>query len=378
MRILYVINTLNGGGAERIFIDTIKLLDPKKFSVDVLVVDDYGQFRDELKKVLPYKRIIRHVKNPKIVRWWFGGWSWIMTKILKYLPANILHNWYVKEEYDIEIAYLEGISTKIVSGCKNEKTVTYAWVHTDVIENPWATVQYRTAIEEQNAYKNINKIIAVSNSVKVAFERKFQSNAEVLYNVLDDKQILEIASKRLRKLKRDSRVAIVSVGSLYYTKGYMRLVKVVHRLLQQGFEVQLHIIGEGIDRQEIENYIKRNDLEKDIFMYGFIQEPYDLMSQADIYVCSSYAEGFSTTITEALLLGVPVVTTECAGMQELLGDSEYGIITDNSDDGLYLGLKRMIKNTSLRNNYKAKAIARGRKFSSKNTLRDLEQMLLGK
>ncbi|MDL2250607.1 glycosyltransferase [Lachnospiraceae bacterium OttesenSCG-928-J05] len=373
-----MINTLNGGGAERIFIDTIKLLDPKKFSVDVLVVDDYGQFRDELKKVLPYKRIIRHVKNPKIVRWCFGGWSWIMTKILKYLPANILHNWYVKEEYDIEIAYLEGISTKIVSGCKNEKTVTYAWVHTDVIENPWATVQYRTAIEEQNAYKNINKIIAVSNSVKVAFERKFQSNAEVLYNVLDDKQILEIASKRLRKLKRDSRVAIVSVGSLYYTKGYMRLVKVVHRLLQQGFEVQLHIIGEGIDRQEIENYIKRNDLEKDIFMYGFIQEPYDLMSQADIYVCSSYAEGFSTTITEALLLGVPVVTTECAGMQELLGDSEYGIITDNSDDGLYLGLKRMIKNTSLRNNYKAKAIARGRKFSSKNTLRDLEQMLLGK
>ena len=76
-------------------------------------------------------------------------------------------------------------------------------------------------------------------------------------------------------------------------------------------------------------------------MEGFQSNPYSYMKRSDLYVCSSYVEGFSTVVSEAVILGIPVVTTESSGMREILGDSEYGLITENSDESLYQGMKKM-------------------------------------
>ena len=75
---------------------------------------------------------------------------------------------------------------------------------------------------------------------------------------------------------------------------------------------------------------------------GFRDNPYCLMGTADLLVCSSVFEGFSTFITEGLILGKPIVTTDVSGMRELLGDSEYGLITANDDEAFYEGVKRML------------------------------------
>lgn len=372
MDILFVINTLNGGGAEKVFIDTIKLLDKKNYNIDILVVDDYGQFQSELRSVLPYRSIIKHASSPLILRFWLGGISWIKSKFFKYAPARILHRWCVKKAYDIEVGYLEGVSTKIVSGCTRKKTVTYAWVHTDMIDNPWTTDQYRSSKEEVFAYQQIDNVIAVSRAVKSAFEKKFKQEAKVLYNVLDNQAIIQKAKVGKRRLRRSTCINLISVGSLWQTKGYMRLIKIMHQIITSGLSARLHIVGEGVERVQMEEYIRENQLEDDIIMYGFQKEPYDLMKQADVYVCSSYAEGFSTTVTEALILGLPIVTTNCAGMNELLGESQYGLITENTSESLFNGLKEIIENDKLREEYAKRAEMRGVFFSSEKTLHHLE------
>ena len=92
-------------------------------------------------------------------------------------------------------------------------------------------------------------------------------------------------------------------------------------------------------------------------------------------VCSSRYEGFSTFITEGMILGKPVVTTDCTGMRELLGESEYGLIVENNEEALLEGMKKMLNDATLRDHYSAAAFNRGKMFSAKELTGKTEQFL---
>jgi glycosyltransferase involved in cell wall biosynthesis len=96
---------------------------------------------------------------------------------------------------------------------------------------------------------------------------------------------------------------------------------------------------------------------------GFQGNPYPFMKASDLLVSSSLYEGFSTFITEGLILGKPIVTTDCSGMEELLGDSKYGLITGNNEEDLYEGIKSMLEDEKLREKYAYLAARRGDDFS---------------
>ena len=101
------------------------------------------------------------------------------------------------------------------------------------------------------------------------------------------------------------------------------------------------------------------------------------MARCDIFLCASTAEGFSTAATEALIVGTPVCTVDVSGMKEMLGENnEYGVVTENSEEALYLGIKRLLDNPALLARYKELAKERGQKFSTKETVAAVEQMLL--
>lgn len=375
-KVLFVINSLVGGGAERVFVDLIKNLDKNKFDITVLSIDDWGLYRNEIKKYCKYRSIIKHATSPLFLKWFYGGMSMVWEKIIKYFPAKLLHRWFVKEKYDIEVAYIEGMANKVVSGCDDKEVTKYSWIHTDMITNPWSEKYYKNAKEEFECYQKIEYVIAVSEDVKKAAEKKFDIAVVVKYNALDDKYIRKVIKNENRILKKKAKLSLISIGTLWEMKGYLRLIKVVEELVNEGYDIELHLIGDGEERREIENYIEEYSLNEYVYLYGFQKEPYDLLEQGDLYVCSSYAEGFSTCVTEALILGVPVLTTNCSGMKELLGDSEYGVIVDNDDNGLKEGIKRFADNPELLERYQKKAIERGQCFRVENTIRELEHMFL--
>ena len=133
------------------------------------------------------------------------------------------------------------------------------------------------------------------------------------------------------------------------------------------------VLGEGPDRCAMEEYIAENGLENSVHLLGFHSNPYPFMREADVIICSSYSEGFSTMVTEALILGKSVVTTPCSGMDELLGDNEFGLITEDSVEGIYQGMKHMLEDAELRAHYAQKAAIRGRDFSKEKLVSQTEQ-----
>jgi len=168
---------------------------------------------------------------------------------------------------------------------------------------------------------------------------------------------------------------LISVGRLIEQKSYKRLLRIHKRLVDEGLKHRLYIIGTGEQRDALQKYIKDNNLEETAYLLGFKDNPWKYESKMDMFVCSSIKEGFSTAVTEALILGLPVVTTLCSGMKEMLGESEFGLITDNDEDALYEGIKKMITDKEIYAKYKEKSVERGSFFNWEKTVKAVEELI---
>ena len=151
----------------------------------------------------------------------------------------------------------------------------------------------------------------------------------------------------------------------------------MHFLIRIRYSIHLYILGIGELESELKKYISTNHLEKYVDLLGYNENPYKFVAKCDLFVCASLREGFSTAATEALIVGTPVCTVEVSGMKEMLGDNnEYGIVTDNNEEALYEGIKRLLDNPDLLAHYKKQAEIRGKDFSTENTVKAVENMLL--
>ena len=182
--------------------------------------------------------------------------------------------------------------------------------------------------------------------------------------MVDDAAIREKARAELPAGLQKRRLTMASLGRLTHQKGYDVLLRVHDRLIRDGMECDLWIAGEGEDRPALEQFIAEHRLQDSVKLLGFCENPYPILQAADVLACSSRYEGLSTFVTEGLILAKPIVTTNCTGMRELLGESEYGLIAENDDEAFYQALKQMLSDSSLRELYAKKAAARGKDFST--------------
>ena len=349
IKILFFIETITGGGAEKVLRDLVNHMDQSKFAITVQTVWPC----DAAKYLVPgirYKSLYASESKANHLRYRVEA------------ESGLAYRLHIKDDYDIECAYLEMGPTKVLSASTNKKAKKLAWVHCDLtkaVGDPQAF-----AAKAVDRYAKFDQIVCVSQNVKESFDNIFHSefHSEVLYNVIDDDQI-KLKSKDVVPQLEKRRITMAAVGTMYPPKNYLRLLKTHERLLLDGIKHDLWIVGDGEDRPAIERFIQEHGLTNSVKLFGFQQNPYPYMKTADMIVCSSNYEGFSTVITEALILGKPIVTTDCSGMRELLGDSEYGLITENSDEAFYDGLRTMLTNADLRNYYAEKATVRGNQFS---------------
>ncbi len=134
------------------------------------------------------------------------------------------------------------------------------------------------------------------------------------------------------------------------------------------------ILGEGEERQNLEAAIDKYQLADCVKLLGYQKNPYKYMVKSDLFVCSSFYEGFSTVVSEAVILGIPIVTTDCTGAKEILRDSEYGLITGIDDDSLFEGLKKMLWDKQLYQHYKDKVLERQAFFDMNKVVTEIEQL----
>lgn len=375
-KILFVIESLTGGGAEKILSVILRNINTAKFHVTLCCIVNTGQYLNDIPKNINYKYIISNPKDCK------SFWSKLIYN-LKYklvyfwLPLNWVYRLWIPKGNDIEVAFVEGFTTKLISK-STSSAKKIAWVHIDLINNHWTKITFKNNEDEAFAYSKFNDIVCVSKKVKQSMSQLGYNIdcLRVLYNPIDDQDIRQLSKDDSSiKLGSDGTIKLVSTGRLVNQKGYDRLLSIIKRLKDDGLNVSLTILGEGSDRKILEEYIKLNNLSDSVFLPGFVDNPYSTMAQHDIFVCSSRAEGYSTAVTEALILGMPVVTTDCSGMKELLGENnEYGIVTQNNDESLYQGIKELLENDKLIEHYREKALLRSRDFSLHSLMNSIEDI----
>ena len=139
-------------------------------------------------------------------------------------------------------------------------------------------------------------------------------------------------------------VTLVTAARLQNShKGIDRAVKALYRLKQDGFAVKWYVFGEGSDRSTIEAMIEEYGLQDDFFLMGNRLNVYPYLAKADLYVMVSRYEGKPIAVTEAQILGLPVITTRYASASEQVEDGVTGLVVENNDNAIYEGLVRAIR-----------------------------------
>ena len=360
IKLLFYIDTLSGGGAEKVLRNLVNAMDQTQF--DITVQTTWREPHEQYLIPGVRYRFCFPVKNA-VMQYLFR----LETALGLFYPLHI------RGDYDIEAAYLECAPTKILAGSTNRRAKKIAWVHCDLLKAMPDPAGF--AVKTRAWYQKLDRVVCVSENVRSSFLELFGDikEADTLYNTIDHKEILEKAQLPLPDGVEKRKFTVVILGRLTTPKNLMRLLRTHNHLMTDGYDYDLWIVGEGEERPILENYIAEHHLENSAKLLGFHENPYPFLQAADLLVCSSIYEGFSTFITEGLILGRPIVTTDCSGMRELLGDSEYGLITENDDDAFYEGMKRMLTDDALRAHYTTQSAKRGQDFRREHLVRKTEE-----
>ncbi len=363
IKILFFIETIEGGGAEKVLCNLVNNMDKKKFDITVQTVwhcnpDNYLSKGIHYKSVYPVKNRFNRLRY--------------QTEA----ALGVFYSLHMKDDYDIECAYLECGATKALAGSTNKKAAKLAWIHCDLIKRMLNPKEF--AKQTSKYYKKYDRIVCVSEKGRQSFLELFGESFDVavVHNTVDCEEILKKSEEIVSDIDNMSEPLVVSLGRLSAPKHFIRLLQSHKRLMDEGIKHKLMILGEGAERVKLEQYIEENKLQGSVLLPGFKSNPYPYLKSADLLACSSVYECYSTFITEGLILGKPIVTTDVGGMRELLGDCEYGLITDNEDLAFYEGMKRMLSDTELRIEYEKKAVVRGQGFCTDILVKEAERFFV--
>ena len=346
--VLFCIHTLSGGGAEKLLIDILHRIDYDVMDVDLCVLSREGGIYFD---AIP-----------------------VSVQCFVYAESRS----FPPKEYDVEVAFLEGLATKFIALHKSD-ALKIAWVHIDLYTYHLTKRFYKDILEESMCYAIMDQIVFVSKTAMKQFEKRFpqiNNQKKVIYNPIDRHEII-LKSQADECPFTKSKLTLCSIGRLVHQKGFIRLIPILSRLKKDGFDFHYLIIGDGNERATIQHLIEKSDLKDTVFLVGFQKNPYPWLKASDIFVSVSFAEGFPLVVGEALCLGKPVLATDASGVDEFLKHGKYGMLVEMDDVSIYKGLKEMMNSESLRASYAQKAEKRSTSviFSIEKNMNAIKELL---
>ena len=367
-KILFVTESLNVGGMEKVQVAIANALVSSGYDVTIVTymptardgllpeLDGRVHFRFKKRKEFPF--FMKHSATRKYFK---------SDRYEKRQSPRKLWNYFVgnKEKYDVEVAFYRGPSVKIVGGSPNKRAKRFAWVHSDysLITDKSLTKFFRDRDEQLYCYGRFDRIIPVSDAAGKSFAGMFgfEDKLTTVYNMIS---LADIDEKKKEPCPLEKRkFTVVSVGRMVPAKGYDCLLDAVKRLKDDGFDFDLWLVGYGAEEEKLRECAEKNGLDNVTFTGGQTN-PYKYLAAADMFVCSSFREGFSIVCAEALACSLPVLSTSCTGPVEILRNGEYGILTDCGEEGIYTAFRRILENPAVLKPFAEKARARARDFDT--------------
>lgn len=367
--------SLAGGGTEKVLIDILQNMDFEHYDVSLFLEFGEGVYINDVPaevEVLSFyhQHTIWHDRLFRLLRT-FHLYLCFHSLIYGFLFRCLLD----KRKFDVILSFMEGNALKLHSYVTDKAKKNLSWVHIDLKQKHWSLDFFRNEKEEFSTYQKMDKIVFVSEDVKKRFLELYAIKPEkcaVVYNLIDKNAILTSArSKSVIK----KRFTICMVGRLNPQKRYDRAINVAKRLRNDGYDFDLWIIGEGSLEESLKTMSHEYGMDDCVHFLGFKKPPYSYMKVSDIYLNTSEAEGFPLVNCEALCLGLPVVSTATSGPTELLDHSRYGLLVSEKEEDIYNGVKRLMDDTALREEYRAKALQRAEMFDVPTTMAQIYGLL---
>lgn len=329
-KIIFGITSLDIGGAEKVLVDlTNKLSD--NYEITILSLYPNGDLTNNLNEKIKLITIF----NKK-----YNDYNYITKKIIGIIFSfdiflKLFYKKYVEPIYDIEIAFLEGPITSLFSVSKHPNKI--AWVHTNISDHVKNRIN-----KLQKQYNKYKRIIFVSQNSLEGFNKTLKNNSDkrVIYSYLNTNDIINKSNEYTINLNGDIPV-FVSVCRLVKAKAIDRLVLVSKKLIDNGFNHKIHIVGDGPEKLYLEQLIKDNNLNNTFILEGYKSNPLPYVKSADYFILPSLYEGYGMVLVEAMCLNKSIITTD-TGAKEAVLNYNNKVIVDNNEDALYDVMKKVI------------------------------------
>lgn len=343
-KILFVIGSLQIGGAEMVLVDLLNSLNLSSEEIDLLLIENRGELIERLNPKITLKSLSKSDKDCDNFLVYFFN-KLYRSFIYRFLSNSKLYARYVyknilKKKYDTEVAFLMGAPAKLIKNSPYNNSKKILWIHADV-----TSISKKSQKEYYKLYNSYNVIVAPSQKSFESFTKTFPNcNVKILtiHNYINTEKIKKLSLESNHVFDTKKNKHILAVGRLVPDKCYERLIKAVYLLNKEFNDYDVNIIGDGSEKGKLENMCQ--DLKIDnINFLGTKTNPYPYFREADIYVLSSQNEAYPTAVIEALILNKLIVATNVPGVQEILKDYKKGFIVEKTDEDLYLGLKKAYK-----------------------------------
>lgn len=347
-KVLFFIDSLTYGGAEKSLISLLPLLDYSKVQVDLMLVGRGGGFEQYVPK---------DVRIVDIQRSWspsfrLGQFCFsILRRLMKTrhgaeVKWMAMHRMYKDwtTEYDVAVAYQQGFPTYYVAEKVRAKK-KYAWVNADIKSAGYDETFNR------HFYESYDLVVPVSDVLCDLMKQTAYVNPQKLFTVYDILNVDLIRQMSLEKVEGLTLQGstIVTTGRLALPKNYLLAVETAALLKQRGLDFVWYFVGDGPERGHIEEAIKRHALEEQVKLVGLTPNPYPYMAMADVYVQTSSFEGFGLTLNEARILHRPVVSTNFPVVYNQIRDGENGLIAEMTPESVADKILMIVNDEALRN-----------------------------
>lgn len=355
-KILFVIDSLGCGGAEKSLVSLLPLLNRDKYEIHLWMLNRGGVFES----LLPLDIIIEQEPSYNLLETMGMRWAHLQYSLsfrFKHLIGKREHGaetlWksvgavyqVPKQEYDVAIAYQQGFPTYLVA-TKVRAKKKIAWVNADIFAAGY-DVAFNAAF-----YHQYDVIVPVSKKLEVILEKKYPqytSKYHCIYDILTPDIIIRQSQEFIKEHIEDGINSVfVTTGRLASPKNYLLAVEAAKLLRTKGIHFKWYFIGEGSERTKIEALIDKYELGNNVILLGMRQNPYPYMARCTVYVQTSLFEGFGLTIAEAKILGKPVVSTNFDVVHNQLKHEENGLIAKMTPESVAKNIIRMIEDEDLR------------------------------
>ena len=374
-KLLFGITGLTLGGAERVLVDLVnKLCD--KYDTTIFTIYAKGELEKQLSPKVKLKSLydVRYDELSKKQK--------ILIQLKLYFDKKRVYKKRIKGDYDVEIAFLEGPVTRLFS-VKNKNTRKIAWIHNDISLVFGTGIKAKIKKEaDRKIYSKYDTLVFVSRDNLKKFREVYKDTVrneylepvkkDVIYNYIDSEKVIEKAEEKTDIIFDKSKLNFVTVARLVPQKAIDRLIRVHSKLIENNLEHNFYVIGDGPEKEKLENMIKEYGINNTFHLLGKKENPYPYIKNADYFCLLSNFEGYGMVLEEAKILGKSIIITNTAA-REAVEKYEDSVIIENNEEKIYEELKEIIENNN-KNKEKIR-LQESQKYDNSNIIKKIVKLI---